>query len=161
MKLLFLMIACSAGLWRSPAFGQNEFEKLPEVFTLGEYGKAYEIEMLAHQTLLLQVCKTDMKSAHDKWTSMLLEMEAYAAQTNFDLKGTKLWLHIFWKNSGAISHIGFYTKPQSRNINADKLKDFFEGFMRFYQLPIISTSSFSHYGSASFPVYYQRTASSN
>lgn len=156
MKLLLSIFLNLVVISVNTAFCQNGLDKLPEVFTLGEYEKSYEIEMLAHQTLLLQVCKNDMKNAHDKWTSMLLEMEAYAAQTNFDLKGIKLWLHVFWKNNGAINHIGFYAKPQSRNVKTENLKAFFAGFMRFYQLPVLSSSSFSHYGSASFPVNYQQ-----
>ncbi len=130
---------------------------LPKVFILGEHEKAYEKLFDAHSTVLLEACNDDMDVAFDKWLSMLEEMEAYAISIDYDIKGIKVWLNVFWNKDGSIKHIAYHLKVNSRNIrNPEELTAFFSSFMNHYKFPIVTDRNFSHYGSASFPTFARR-----
>ncbi|MEZ4980178.1 MAG: hypothetical protein R2769_01040 [Saprospiraceae bacterium] len=139
----------------------NQEGELPKVFLLGQYEKEYEMLSIDYKTLLLEACDNDLVAAHEKWQSMLMEMEAYADQIDFDINGVKIWVHVFWNASGTIDHLAYYLKPQSRNINTDELTAFFKSFSNHYQFPLISETKYAHYGSAGFPVYPMRLGKSD
>lgn len=124
---------------------------MPTVFLLGEYDKIYD-SMMAEQTTLLDACNDDMDLAYTKLMGMMQEMEAYADLVDFDLKGINAWIHFFWAADGSIEHIGFYLKPNSRNVPTDLMKNFLEGFAKQYTLPLKYSKKFSHYSSFSFPI---------
>jgi hypothetical protein len=124
---------------------------MPTVFLLGEYDKIYD-SMMAEQTTLLDACNDDMNLAYTKLMGMMQEMEAYAELVDFDLKGINAWIHFFWAADGSIEHIGFYLKPNSRNVSTDLMKNFLEGFAKQYKLPLKYSRKFSHYSSFSFPI---------
>jgi len=126
---------------------------MPKVFLIGEYENDYNNLLLDYETLLFAACDFDMNVAYDKWMSMLREMEAYATDINFDLKGTKLWLNVFWEKDGTIKHVAYYLKPISRNVDTAELSAFFSSFMNNYTFPLVIDKSYSHYGSASFPLF--------
>ncbi len=126
-------------------------QEMPTVFLLGEYDKLYE-EMMSEQTTLLDVCNDDMNLAYGKLMGMMKEMEAYASLVNFDTKGINAWIHFFWRADGSIDHIGFYLKPNSRNVNLNVMRNFLEGFAQQYKLPLKYSKNFSHYSSFSFPI---------
>ncbi len=126
---------------------------LPKVFLIGDYESQYEQALIEHETLLLTACEFSMDLAYDKWMSMLREMEAYANDINFDLKGTKLWLNVFWEKDGTLKHVAYYLKPISRNIDTAELSAFFSSFMNNYTFPLVTDKRYSHYGSASFPLF--------
>ncbi|MFT7604235.1 MAG: hypothetical protein ACI8VT_001809 [Saprospiraceae bacterium] len=129
---------------------------LPKVFILGQHEKAYEKLYEQSSTVLLEVCHDDMNEAFDKWLGMLEEMEAYANQINFDIKGIKIWLNVFWDQDGSIEHLAFHLKANSRNIDQQELSAFFSSFMNHYKFPVVSDRNFSHYGSAAFPTFSRR-----
>ena len=83
-------------------------------------------------------------------------MDAYAENIDFDLKGVKVWLHVFWSETGRIDHLGFLLRPDSRLINVSELKVFFAGFIEQYQLQVTSTRKFNHYTGATFPTVAER-----
>ncbi|MCB0662704.1 MAG: hypothetical protein KDC24_08190 [Saprospiraceae bacterium] len=145
-SLLLTSLLCVSG------FGQTPSQAVPKVFLLGNYEDTYNNLALEYNTLLLEVCDNDLLAAHEKWQSMLLEMQAYAEQIDFDINGVKIWVHVFWESDGTIGHIGYYLKPQSRNINTAELTAFFKSFTNHYQFPLIEKRKYAHYGSASFPV---------
>lgn len=126
-------------------------QEMPTVFLLGEYDKLYD-GMMSEQSTLLDACNNDMNLAYTKLMGMMQEMEAYAALVDFDLKGINAWIHFFWTANGNIEHIGFYLKPNSRNIPTDLMKNFLEGFAKQYKLPLKYSQKFSHYSSFSFPI---------
>ena len=131
--------------------GNETTAELPKVFLLGAHEGAYEQLVVDYETSLLSVCDQDMDQAFQKWFSMLQEMEAYADQISFDIKGVKLWLNVFWEPDGQIKHIAYYLRPNSRNINTDEMTAFFSSFMNHYRFPLISKAPFAHYSSAFFP----------
>lgn len=131
-------------------------QEIPMVFLLGEHDKHYE-EMMAGQATLLDVCDNDMNLAYGKLMGMMREMEAYSGLVGFELKGVNAWMHIFWLPDGSIDHIGFYLKPNSRNVDNDLMKNFLEGFAKQYKFPLKHGKKFSHYSSFSFPIVKHRT----
>ncbi len=132
-------------------------QQLPKVFLLGEHEKAFDELTKKHTDMLLTVCNDDMTEAFTKWQDMLMGMEGHAQEVGYDLNGSKMWFNIFWSPEGRIDHIAYYLKPNSRNLDQDKLKLFLISFMNQYNLPISYNKNFSHYGSASFPMATPRS----
>ena len=129
---------------------QDSLTTLPKVFLLGNHESAYE-KLSGEGVSLLAICQDDFTAAHNKWNSLIKEMEAHAEMINFDLKGVKMWLHVFWDKKGKITHIAFYRKPTSRNVKEEDIKAFLTDFMNNYYLPAEYKNSFSHYSGAAFP----------
>lgn len=133
---------------------------LPVVFQLGEFDKQYEAVIPGYQPLL-DACKGDMRTAYDKLMSMMQEMEAFSYSVGYDLKGINVWMHFFWGENGQIEHIGFYLKPNSRNVDTEGLKQFLAKFARQYKFPLQSNIKFSLYSSFSFPIVHQQNKNQN
>lgn len=123
------------------------------VFIIGEEEKRYESIIQQYSTMLFQVCDNSMEDAYDHWNNMLRDMESFAQKSNVDLKGIKIWMNVFWNNDGRIDYIVYHPKPNSKNMNYQELTQFFNSFMSQYQLPLKASKKFSHYGSASFPLF--------
>ena len=136
----------------------GDTSSLPDVFLIGEYESAYEQLVQSSGDMLLTVCDDSMDKAFNKWNIMLFEMQSYAEELNFDLKGIKIWINVFWAEDGTIRHIVYYPKPNSKHINYHELTAFFKNFKKVYKLPIQHDSRFSHYGIASFPTFAKITA---
>lgn len=126
---------------------------LPPVFLIGEYETQYSEAIEAYETLLLTVCENDMVEAYSKWVSMLEEMEAYSEEVDFDLKGLKVWFTVFWEPNGTISHLAYYLKTVSKNMDHEELNAFFKSFISNYRFPLVHSERYSHHGTASFPVF--------
>lgn len=139
------------------SYGQNKQTQntngIPAVFYIGENETAFEKMVKDYNTLLFTVCENSMELTSDSWTMFLKDIESYASANNVDLKGTKYWLNVFWNKDGTIDYIAFFPKPNSRNMNYDDIKILLTGFVKQYQSPLRFKSRFSHYGSASFPVF--------
>jgi hypothetical protein len=129
---------------------QDSLTTLPKVFLLGNHESAYE-NLSSEGTSLLAICDDDFNLAHGKWNTLLKEMEAHAEMINYDIKGVKMWLHVFWDSKGKIKNIAFYLKPNSRNIKTEEMTAFLTDFVNNYHLPSQYKSKFSHYGGAAFP----------
>ena len=130
---------------------------LPDVFLIGEYEYAYEQLVQNSDIMLLNVCNNSMDDAFSRWNKFLFEMESYAEELNFNIKGVKIWINVFWKADGSIRHIVYYPKPNSININYKELTSFFKNFIKVYNIPIQYESEFSHYGIASFSTFAKIT----
>jgi hypothetical protein len=133
---------------------------LPEVFLIGEHEAEYESKIKDYNVLLLTVCNNSMDEAYDKWSGMLIQMEEYADSIDYDIKGAKIWINVFWNKSGTIDHIIYYPKPNSKNMDFDRFTAFLKEFTTMYQMEVESTANFSHYGSASFPTHARLTGKS-
>ena len=94
-----------------------------------------------------------MDVAFTKWQNMLSEMDSFAKLNNIDLDGMKVWLNVFMEKNGKISHLAYYLKPMSKNIENEVLNAFFKEFIKNYSFPLLSKGTYSHYGTASFPVF--------
>jgi hypothetical protein len=130
-----------------------QLDDLPTVFMIGENEGQYEQLFISCNERLLSVCDNSMDEAYQNWSTMLSDVEQYAEDTNFDLRGIKIWVNVFWNNDGTVKNIVYYPKPNSRNMNFEELTSFFMGFAAGYQLDVSAEKCFSHYGSASFPTF--------
>lgn len=152
---LFLILAFSLSVHLT-LNGQQKSEansKIAKVFFIGEDEKDYEKLVQSYNTMLFMVCDNNMDLAFDHWTNLLKDFEDFAIKSNFDLKGVKLWMNVFWDKNGLIDHIVFYPKPNSKNLNYEQVKTLLINFTKDYQSPLKHTTNFSHYGSAAFPLF--------
>ena len=114
MKVVLSLILGTT-LFASTLLAQTQ--EMPAVFKLGENEKGYEALNQAYSQTLLEVSNFDTQKAFDTWMGMMREMEEYSKKIRFDIKGVKLWLHVFWNEDGSVSHIGYLLRPDSRNID--------------------------------------------
>lgn len=128
-------------------------QNLPAVFHLGDQEAAYEQLNQNYARTLPTVANNDLKQGLAAWYRLLRNMETYSEQVNVDLKGVKLWLHVFWNANGAIDHIGYFLLPDSRNIPDADLRAFLSSFIRQYTPELRSDKNFSHYTSVTFPTF--------
>ena len=141
-----------------PSFGQYSNSPdilkpiLPKAFVLAEFEEISEKYAPDYQHLL-DVCNGDIDAAFTKWLAMLTSMESASQKSNLDLGGVKMWMQVYFSKDGGIDHIGFFLKPNSKNIDQTELSVFLEKFARQYKFPIEAASKFSHYTAVSFPVF--------
>lgn len=126
---------------------------IPRVFMIGEHEKEYEGLVVSCEDKLLSVCNNSMEEAYTKWMGMLSDMETYSIKSEFDLRGTKIWINVFWNEDGTVKNIVYYPKPNSKNMNFEELTSFFYSFLSDYQLDQKNDDCYSFYGSASFPTF--------
>lgn len=129
---------------------------LPRVFQLGGNEQAYETLSKEYGQSLLEVCNNDMKIAFEKWLEMMKALEDYAKKINFDIKGVKVRLHVFWNADGSIDHIGYVLRTNSRNIRSEEFSAFLSSFTRQYTFSLKSQQKFSHYTIATFPLHTEK-----
>lgn len=158
MQLATLVLSCCFIFFSTEKIPAMSFSDtpLPMVFLLGEYEKEYEDLIEKHEEQLLFACNNDMKSAFKKWISMLKEMEAYGEQIEYNLKGAKFWIHVFWNEDGSISNIAYHLRPSSRHLDTNELTAFLTSFIKHYRFPLTTKNKYSHYSSAYFPLAFQR-----
>ncbi len=125
----------------------------PLVSLIGDDEVGYEQTISECPSLLLEVAGNSMDKAYKIWTDMLADLEKSSAEVGVDLKGTKVWINLFWESDGSIKKVVYYPKPNSKNMDFSQVTNVLEKFAANYNLPINHSGCFSHYGSASFPVH--------
>ena len=111
MKFIYSLFILS--LFAGSAFTQDT--TLPKVFALGEQEKAYEQLNKTYSQTLLEASGNDIKLAFTYWLDMMEAMDKYAEKIKFDLKGIRLWIHVFWAEDGTIDHIGYLSSATDNN----------------------------------------------
>lgn len=129
---------------------------VPSVFLIGEYEDQYFALTKAHPAIFMSAYNNDIDKAFRGWSNMIMDIEDYAGRVQFDLKGVKLWLNLYFNSDGTIRHLAFYPKPNSRNMPVDDLADFFKDFIAQYRLPVKSQKAFHHSASAGFPSHFYK-----
>lgn len=130
---------------------------LPEVFLIGEHEDRYLELSEQHPGMFMTVFNNNLDQAYKGWSEFLMDIEDYAADLKFDIKGAKLWMNIYFNPDGTISNLAFFPKPNSRNIPEEQLTAFFKNFVRQYRFLETSDKGFQHSASASFPTFFHRT----
>ena len=95
------------------AIAQSDTAVSAKAFLIGENEKHFESLVSEHGEQLLNVCKNNMNKAYKLWVSLLKDLERFANDKEFDLKGTKIWINLFWNADGSIRNIVYYPKPVS------------------------------------------------
>ncbi|GIV31482.1 MAG: hypothetical protein KatS3mg029_0833 [Saprospiraceae bacterium] len=148
--LLVLLIICAAKL-----AGQLPVRpSLPVAYLIGEHEQAHA-SLTAAATPLLDVCNGNVEEAWRQWRYFLSALESHAQSQDLDLRGVKLWLHVFWSADGRVQHMAFYLKPNSKAISTDLLRRFFSDFASRFRQPLEFESSYQLYTTVSFPVFVQ------
>lgn len=153
MKALFFLLSGILSLSNLQA--QNE-DAIPTVFVMGKHEAGYEGLTQTYKQSLLEACGNDMQMAFDKWLEMMQQMEAYADEIDYNIDGVKVLMHVFWNEDGSIAHLGYFLRPNSRNVPTEELTAFFKSFIRQYKFPVSSERKFAHYTKASFPTFTER-----
>lgn len=138
---------------QAPNEAPRTISEMPKVFMIGEYEDLYSSLYEQYPGILLHQTENDMDQAFEKWLQMLYAMEEHGERIDYDVKGLKVWLQVFFNQTGKIDYILFFKKPLSKNINDKELVAFFRTFMKDFQLTIDARENFNHSGSASFPTY--------
>jgi hypothetical protein len=147
MKMIY---AALLGLFVTTSLYAQQSD-LPTAFMLGENEKAYEKLTEDYSQSLLEASDNDITKAFEHWLDMMQAVDTYAEKIRFDIKGIRVWLHVFWNPDGSVAHIGYLLRPDSRNAETAELTAFFSSFARQYQFPVKSSKPFSHYTGATFP----------
>ncbi len=133
------------------AFTTTEY---PAAFVIGEYSNIFETLNDQYTQQLLAVCENDLDKAYTQWKRVLADIDRFAQLNGFKLKGTKMWIKIYWSEDGQIEHIAYDLKRQSKKINKKKFTDLLEKYIASKPEPFMkSENNFSHYGSVNYPVH--------
>jgi hypothetical protein len=152
MRLAILMLMLIAG--STSLRGQQA--SLPRVFLLGGDEALYETVTSNYGETMLTACGGNMEVAMNKWLGMLQEMENYAKKVRYDLKGIKMWMHVFWDTDGSINHIAFRLRSDSRNVRHEEITAFLNSFMNRYKFPVTYGQRYAHYVGVTFPTFIER-----
>lgn len=155
-NLFFAFVLILAAHTTTMAANMNQLvrvlpDTMPRIFVLGDQEKEFENLQTEYEYSLLAVCDNDYDASFMHWVLMLKQMEEYGDSIDFDLKGIKMWMEVFWNPDGSIHNIGYYLKPNSKNIRKEEMAAFFKGFIGQYKSTLISTHKYSNYASANFP----------
>lgn len=129
---------------------------IPRVFIIGEYEDQYMMLSKKHPAIFSSVYNNDIDKAFRGYSYLLMDIEDYAEELNFNIKGVKLWLNIYFNADGTIEHLAFYPKPNSRNVPIDQLSAFFKNFVTQYRHPVRAQKAYYHSASAGFPTFFSR-----
>ena len=154
MKVLFFLLSGMLSL--SCLHAQSAATAVPTVFIMGQHEAGYESLTQTYKQSLLGACGNDMQMAFDKWLEMMQQMESYADEIDYNIDGVKVLMHVFWNEDGTIAHLGYFLRPNSRNVPTAELTAFFKSFIRQYTFPVSSNQKFTHYTKASFPTFTER-----
>lgn len=157
MKYLF-SITLTLLLVRAHTQPAVQYQDLPEVFLIGEHETHYFELSQQYPEVFMNVYDNNIDKAYRAWTEFAMDIEDYATDIQFDIKGAKLWINIYFSPDGSIAHLAFFPKPNSRNIPEEHLVAFFKGFVRQHKFVTKNEQGFQHSTSISFPTFFHRTA---
>ncbi len=123
---------------------------------IGQYEDQYLALSQKYPATFMSVYHDDIELAYRSWSNILMDMEDYAGSIDFDIKGVKLWINIYFNQDGTIAHLAFFPKPNSRNIQDEYLAAFFKNFVRDYKMQVTADKGFQNSASGAFPTFFHR-----
>ncbi len=155
MKYL-IVITLALFLDQARAQSDASLVSVPNVFLIGEYEGQYLALSQQHPATFMSVYNDDIDLAFRSWSNILMDIEDYAGDLDFAIKGVKMWVNLYFNQDGTIAHLAFFPKPNSRNVPVEYLTAFFKNFVQQYQLPVKAEKGFQHSASAAFPTFFHR-----
>ncbi len=131
---------------------KSVIDSLPKVFTMGEFETEYEKLKESYTTTLLSTCDGNTDLAFEKWMRLMLTLEAYAKDINYDINGIKMWIEVACEPDGTIRYISYALKPNSRFVEEKELTGFLTSFVKKYKFSTTNNRFFIN-THASFPIY--------
>lgn len=164
MKILYVLlfsVVASFGLesTSSNVIIAEDGAKRPKVFQIWEEQEIFNQLSLEYGTSLLEAHNDDLYNAYGKWFNVMHDIEDYATKIDYNIYGVKSWIKIFWATDGTMQHIGFFIRPESRNIDVESFTAFLTSFVNQAKYEHKYKKKYSHYGAASFPTFPRRTQS--
>jgi hypothetical protein len=151
-----IVILLSLFLEQAQAQSVPSVSPVPNVFLIGQYEDQYLALSKQYPASFLSVYHDDLDIAFRSWSNLLMDMEDYASNLNFDIRGVKMWINLYFNQDGTIAHLAFFPKPNSRNIPEEELIAFFKNFVRDYKMTVKADKGFQHSASAGFPTFFHR-----
>ncbi len=128
----------------------ESYEK--SAFFIGDHESYYHQLTSNHRSSLLEASDNSMSASYENWTKLMKELETFCFEKHMDIRGTKLWINVFWNKDGNIENIVFHPKHNSKKLDYHQLKSLFTLFIQEAPTQIAFDQSYAHYGSASFPI---------
>ena len=122
-------------------------------FQIGENQDQFLLLAQNHPSTLLDVYDNSMTNSYKAFTDVMKSLEKYADNKGLDLKGLKLWVNVYWDKSGEITHITYYPKPNSKNLDYKQVTKLFDEFIADAPLSKTYHENYIHNGSIAFPVF--------
>lgn len=135
----------------------TQAQELPKILDANSSDQQLEALSSEYKSSLLTAADTNLTKMVNTWKHCLTAMEFYADKINFDIKGVKMWVKIFWAKDGKIDHIAYYLQDNSINIPKVDFEAFLNSFSKNYQLPIGHKHRFSYASRVQFPMYLMYT----
>lgn len=152
MRILLTLCFASI-LWTAAA---QQPQGVPPILDGSKYGPVLEELSGVYKSSLFSASNADFAQTVHNWRLFLLSMQEYAESIDYDIKGVKVWLKIYWAKDGSIDHIAYILSDRSININPVEWEAFLRSFMRNYKLPVTHTQRFAYDGQTLFPLPYRR-----
>lgn len=140
-------------------FGQQllaQNDNLPKVVNVAKNSKILEDLSSTYKSSLFSASDADFIKTTKNWQKVLVGIEKYAEEIEFDLKGVKIWIKVFFAKDGNIEHITYILAEDSINIDTIELEAFLRSFMKNYKLPELHNQKFSYDARILFPLYLMR-----
>ncbi len=156
MMKIFCSFIIVLGLWNIVT-GQSGSDNhhiskinLPSSFLIGENEQAYDGILLQYSRGLVDLCGGTEKT-FDIWTRVMADLEEFSKKNDMDLRGLKLWMNMFFNNAGGIDYIVYYPKPNSKNMEFEKLTRLFSAFCKEYRTSFVVGEKCMLNATVSFP----------
>ncbi|BDS14680.1 hypothetical protein [Aureispira anguillae] len=128
----------------------------PKVLNVSKSSTVLEELSADYKSSLFLASDSDVVKTMQNWKRFLVTMEKYAEEIDFNIKGVKVWIKVFWAENGTIDHLTYILSDTSINIDLRDLEAFFRSFIKNYKLPISYRNKFSYDARIMFPLYLMR-----
>ena len=128
----------------------------PKVVNVAQHSEILEDLSANYKSSLFSASDADFIKTTKNWQQVLVGMEKYSEAIDFDLKGVKIWMKVFFAKDGNIDHITYILSEKSINIDTIELEAFLRSFMRNYKLSESHEQKFSYDARILFPLYLMR-----
>lgn len=127
---------------------------LPKVINVAQNSAVLEELSNQYQSSLFSASDADFVATVKNWRGFLLSIEQYSESIDFDIKGVKVWLKVFWAKDGNIDYIAYALSDRSINIDVVEWEAFLRSFMLNNKMALQHTRSFTYDGRIMFPLSY-------
>lgn len=128
----------------------------PKVMNVAQNSEILEDLSATYKSSLFSASDADFIKTTKNWHHLLIGLEKYAEEIDFDLKGIKVWIKVFFAKDGNIDHITYILSETSINIDSIELEAFLRSFIKNYKLPISHEQKFAYDARVRFPLYLMR-----
>lgn len=154
LHIIFWVVVCSVleAQTTSDTKASGAKSSLPSSFLIGEHELAYDAILERYAKGFVAICGNDNDKAYMIWSSILADLVEFSKANNIELNGLKLWMNIFFNDNSGIDYIVYYPKPNSKNMDFDKLTELFINFCRSYKMKVKLGDRCILNANASFPL---------